>query len=207
GRRSAGRVRPSPRSNQGPPARPADQSEGQVVGPSPGHRPGPGGLRALRNLGGVPERALLRRPVHLALLLAVPDQQLSGSRTICRGLLVEVVARPADPSVPTGLPADLLLLPQGLLPLVLVGAARMRGHGRPGRVPRRDPLPADPAEPAPVHLLPGVAVPDHPYLRRRPCLLLPRRVRHGARHTGADRERRPALAVHAVLPCVPAPGG
>ena len=59
----------------------------------------------------------------------------------------------ARPAVPARLPADLLLLPQGLLPGVLALAAGLRGRRAAREVHRRDPVPADPAERPPLLLL------------------------------------------------------
>ena len=49
------------------------------------------------------------------------------------------------PGLPAGLPADLLLLPQGLLPVVLAVAAGLRRRRAAPALHRRDPAPADPA--------------------------------------------------------------
>src|SRR6266508_365780 len=87
--------------------------------------------------------------------------------------LVAAVAGADRAALPAGLPAHLLLLPQGVLPLVLVGAARLRGPRRAGALQRRDQVPADPPEHPPLLLLPGAAVPDHPAVGRHPGLPLP----------------------------------
>ncbi len=68
----------------------------------------------------------------LALLLALPDRQLRpGQPSGHRHHLVDHLPGPADPDLPAGLPADLLLLPQGLLPVLLAGAAGLRRVRRP----------------------------------------------------------------------------
>ena len=58
-----------------------------------------------------------------------------------------------DPAVPAAVPADLLLLPQGLLPGVLAVAAGLRGRRAAQELLGRDQVPADRPEPAPVLLL------------------------------------------------------
>ena len=59
----------------------------------------------------------------------------------------------ADAAVPAALPADLLLLPQGLLPLVLAVAAGLRRARGAPRVLGRDPVPPHRPEPPPLLLL------------------------------------------------------
>src|SRR5204863_4742721 len=56
---------------------------------------------------------------------------------------------------PLGLPRDLLLLPQGDLPLVAAVPAGLRGARAAPGLPRREAVPADLDELAPVFLLPG----------------------------------------------------
>ena len=104
-------------------------------------------LAALRPGPGQPAEGLLRRrlrlphAVRLALPVArpaCPGRRTSARRSAsCRPLIP--FADP-DPAVPAALPADLLLLPQGLLPLVL----ELRRP--PARCPRR--TASTPARPA-----------------------------------------------------------
>src|SRR5204862_76575 len=101
---------------------------------------------------------------------------------------------------------DLLLLPQGVLPVVLVLAARMRRDRAPREVLGRDPVPAGPAERAPVLLL------LRPDLRRDADLgrgggvpLAPGVGSRRCRNAHALGECRPDLGIHAVLPFLPPP--
>ncbi len=119
------------------------------------------GLRRLLDLAGLRERRLLRGAVRLALLLTVPGGELPEhareARTPISSAAGEASPRDHHPDLPARLPADLLLLPQGLLPRLLGVPARLRGGRAAPHVHRRDPLPAGPAERPPVLLL------------RRPC--------------------------------------
>ena len=82
-------------------------------------------------------------------------------RRLRRGLLglrpavrrVAALCGADHPDLPARLPADLLLLPQGLLPRVLAVAAGLRGRRAARQVLRRDPVPADPAEHPPLVLV------------------------------------------------------
>ena len=76
-----------------------------------------------------------------------------GERLRPADQLVATVPGADHPDLPAGLPADLLLLPQGLLPRVLVLAAGLRGRRAAQAVHRRDPVPADPAEHPPLLLV------------------------------------------------------
>ena len=99
---------------------------------------GSGRLRRLFDLGRAPERQLLRGAVPVALLFAVPRHQLRARECAAVRLVVQLVAGHPDPVDPRRLPADLLLLPQGLLPLLLLVAAGLRGAGRrPAAIPAR----------------------------------------------------------------------
>src|SRR5918999_4225690 len=81
------------------------------------------GIRRLRLVGRLRQRALLHRPVFVAVLLSLPGQQLRPPDTPGDRRLVDTVAGAADPCVPPRVSAHVLLLPQGLLPLVLALAA------------------------------------------------------------------------------------
>ena len=85
-------------------------------------------------------------PLPDAVLLAVPLRRLRrpSRRTSARSCRTcgWLSRRRADPAVPAAVPADLLLLPQGLLPGVLALAAGLRGRRAAHEVHRRDPLPA-----------------------------------------------------------------
>ena len=143
----------------------------------------------------------------LALLLAVPDRELRARQPPWDGHhLVDDLAGAADPDLPARLPPDLLLLPQGLLPVVLVGAAGVRGLRRPRLLHRRVAVPAAPAERPPLLLLLRAGLQRHPDHRRRRGLP-PARHRHRLqrRYRGAPHQRRPAVAVLPQLPRVPPP--
>src|SRR5262245_15347534 len=191
------------------PARPRQgphPAEGHLVAGAAGDGAGAAGLRGVRRLGGLRGQELHRGPLHLPVLLAVPGEQVRRPRHPGHPReLVAAVAGADRAAVPTGVPPHLLLLPQGVLPLVLVGAAGVRGARRQGALHRRDQVPADPAEHPPLFLLPGAAVPDHPAVGRDRGLPLPRRLGHGPGLAGAGGERGPAGALHAVVPLLQAP--
>ncbi len=102
---------------------------------------------------------LLRRgvPLPVAVLLALRHGVVRPGRARLRHLVRRVPAvrpvRVARAAVPARLPAHLLLLPQGVLPVVLAVAAGLRRRRAAREVHRRDPVPADPAELAPLLLL------------------------------------------------------
>src|SRR5215207_10841223 len=176
-----------------------------MVAVAAGHGGGARRVRGLRHLGGFRQPGLLRRPVPVAVLLAVPGRQLPGADLGDRRQLVAALPRPAGPAVPARVPADLLLLPQGVLPVVLVGATGLRRPRRPAPLHRRDPLPPDPPEHPPLLLLPGAAVPDHPGLGRAAGLPLPRRLGDRPRDRDPARQRGVPGPLHAVVPLLPAP--
>ena len=97
----------------------------------------------------------------------------------------------------------LLLLPQGVLPLVLPLAARLRGR-RPEGLQRREPAPADPPERPPLLPLLRDRRARLPLVRRRPRVLL--RADDGSLEFGIGlgslvllAERRRACGVHVRL--------
>ena len=92
---------------------------------------------------------------------------------------------------PLGFRADLLLLPQGLLPVVVAVPAGLRGPRAAPPLHRRDPVPAARPERAPVLLLRRAGVQRDPELGRD------RRVR--LRRAHRDRRRHAVLVVNAVL--------
>ncbi len=87
------------------------------------------------------------------------------------------------PRSSTAAPADLLLLPQGVLPLLLAVASRVRRCRAAQEVRRRDALPADLPERAPLVLLRGRSRRARPHVRRgdrvpqRGARMGPRRTR------------------------------
>src|SRR5699024_1049446 len=109
----------------------------------------------------------------------------------------------AEPAVPAGVPTDLLLLPQGVLPLVLALPARLRRPRRPREVHRRDPPAPDRPEPAPLLLLRRLADHARQHLRRDPGLPVPRRVRLRPGEPGTAGQRGTAVVLHVRVPLVP----
>src|ERR671919_1621797 len=158
------------------------------------------GIRRLRLVGCLRQRALLHRSVFVAVLLALPGQQLRPSDAPGDRRLVDPIAGVADPSVPPRVSAHVLLLPQGLLPLVLAIPPGVRGGRAPPPLYGGDAFPADPSEHSPLFLLCGAPVPDHPLHRRCQGFFFSRRLRTGARHGDTSGERRAAGCLHNLLP-------
>ena len=96
----------------------------------------------------------------------IANSCVPGSHTFGDAAVLELLAGAAHPDLPARLPPHLLLLPQGLLPVLLVVAARLRGGRRPPQLQRRDPVPADPPERPPLLLLDPPPLQLHPDLRR-----------------------------------------
>src|SRR3954453_7718555 len=184
-----------------------DPAHRPLVGPAAGDGSGAGAVHRLLDAPRLPERLLLRRALHLAVLLPVHHDGMRGQHLpeAVHGALLDL---PGDlhPRLPAGFPADLLLLPQGVLPVVLAVATGMRGRGAPSPVHRGSPVPPAGPEPAPLLLLRRPALQRHPDLRRRPRL--PRRAgqvgAHGTGHPRAPRECGPAVAVLTLVPLLPA---
>ena len=118
------------------------------------------------------------------------------------------VAGVPDPVGPGPLPADLLLLPQGLLPLVLAGAAGLRGARRQGGLHRRDALPAHPPELPPLRLVRGGDLHRAADLGRDPRVPVPEpdggTVRHRRRHARDVVNVILPRRLHVLLPLLPA---
>src|SRR6266403_1491002 len=113
-----------------------------VGGPPP---PGPDArcLHLVRHLGRVAERQLSLGRVSVAPLFAVDHRRLDPGAAIV-----------ADPLTARTLPRNLLLLPQGLLPIVFPRPAGLRGRRASRRpLPRRDRLPPRAPEPPSLPLL------------------------------------------------------
>src|SRR5262249_8664924 len=153
---------------------------GHLVAASRHRGPRAGRLRHLLDVGGAPERALLRSALPLALLLAVcgpvlPSQDVRfrapGRASAHPGRGLTGLPHPVGAGP---LPPHLLLLPQGLLPLVLAVPARLRGARRPPHLHGRDALPPPSAEPAPLRVVRGGHLHLPPHLGRPPRLPLPR---------------------------------
>src|SRR5206468_2192511 len=128
-------------SSRGAPAhRGGTSQEGRVVGAAAHRRPRARQLHRLLDVGGAAERALLRRAVSLALLFPVHLDVVPALHVRLRAAGLHVpdrrraLARLPDPVGSRTVPADLLLLPQGVLPLVLARAGRVRGARREERL-------------------------------------------------------------------------
>ncbi|UUZ58011.1 hypothetical protein [Nocardioides sp. B-3] len=96
-------------------------------------------LRRLRDGARVHGPRLLLLALSLAVLLALSGRLRRGRlrlRAAVQGL--PAVGRADHPDLPAGLPDDLLLLPQGLLPGLLALAARLRGRRAAQGLLRRD---------------------------------------------------------------------
>src|SRR5262249_48231999 len=153
------------------------------------------GLRGLRDVGRAGERPLLRRPVPLAVLLAVPGRQLPARDPAPGRLVVEPLTGLPHPVGARRIPRDLLLLPQGVLPVVLRLTAGVRGARLAPALPRRDAVSVRAPEHPPVLLLALAARAGLPVVGRRPRLRLRGPRRHGPRHPRPAGQRRAAVAV------------
>ena len=113
---------------------------------------------------------------------------------------------PVHPVDPARLPGHLLLLPQGLLPLLLRRSARLRGGG--AAVHRRYAMetrvPVHPPEPPPLLPVSRVHPAVLPVGRRGPRVRPGGRSRSGSGVGGPVRQRVPADRVLAVVPLPPA---
>src|SRR5499427_8163181 len=184
-----------------------DLAQGPVVAPARHQRGRPRRGGDLPHLGLAGQRELLLEALHLPAVLAVPGHHVHGRG----GVRLDPVADLADPGDhhpldTDGIPADLLLLPKGLLPGLLAGADRLRGARAARALHRRDQVPASPAERAPVLLLDRADLERRPHRRRRDRLPEPPGAvgPHGSGYPDPDRQRGAAVAVLAVLPRLPA---
>src|SRR5712692_4563595 len=100
-----------------------------MVGPTAADCAGADWLQHLRAVGRAAERVLLRAAVPVAVLLAVPGSELRTRDPATVWLMVEPVASLSGPGHPTWVPRDLLLLPQGVLPVVLLVTTGVLGAG------------------------------------------------------------------------------
>src|SRR3954469_26054466 len=131
-RRAVARRQRGPPSGRHPSPHPAP---GPLVAPAADHRGRICRFRGLRDLGGLqsPDRGrhrppdLLRAPLPVAALLAVLHQGLpAAGRLGAAGRTAVDLAGALHPDLPAGVPDHLLLLPEGLLPVFLAIAARLR---------------------------------------------------------------------------------
>src|SRR3954447_18911200 len=121
----------------------ADAAPGPLVAAAADHRNRLCRLRRLRDLGGVqpPDRGghgtpdLLRRSLPVAAVLTVLHEGVPDPDLVGAAQRPDVdLAGDLHPDIPAGIPGDLLLLPQGLLPVVLALPARLCRRGAPRQV-------------------------------------------------------------------------
>src|SRR5438874_1445839 len=86
-------------------------------------------IQHLCSLGGTSERVLLCAAVPVAVLLAVSGAELRAPDAAAVWLMVESIAGVSGSGHSARVPRDLLLLPQGVLPLVLLVPAGLLGAG------------------------------------------------------------------------------
>src|SRR5580693_7316898 len=153
---------------------------------------------------------VLRAPVPLphAVLLAVRQRRMRAGLEqpgpVVAGGAADYPVRDRVAGVRGRLPADVLLLPAGVLPRVLARAHGLRGPRAARHLHRRDQVPADRTEPAPLLLLHGPDHRDPAQLRRGAGVPRPgRELRDRPRVADHAGQRDPALGVHAGLPLVP----
>src|SRR2546422_8515556 len=119
-------------------------------------------VRHLRHAARDHEPTIRGRRAHLSVLLT----QL---RTLDRAAPVALTGD-ADPLGARRISSDLLLLPQGVLPLLYAPSARLRGGRRKARrVSRRDNIPADPPESPSLSAVLRVAGSPLSLVRRLAC--------------------------------------
>src|SRR5499426_603347 len=166
-------------------------------------------VHRLLDVGGLPERALLCRAVPVAILFPVslpvvpaPVVRLRFARHPPAGDRPLVAGVP-DPGRARPLPPDLLLLPQGLLPVLLAGAGRVRRARREDRLLGRDALSAVPPEPSPLHVVCGGAVHRHAGLGRDSRVPVSERLRHRRGDAGHARQRDLPGRLHVLVPLLP----
>src|SRR5499426_2852018 len=166
-------------------------------------------VHRLLDVGGLPERALLCRAVPVAILFPVslpvvptPVVRLRFARHPLASDRPPVACVP-DPGRAGRLPPDLLLLPQGLLPLLLASAGRLRRARREDRLLGRDALSADSPERPPLHLVRGGAVHRHADVGRHPRIPVSERLRHRRGDAGHARQRDLPGRLHVLVPLLP----
>src|SRR5262245_48598963 len=107
----------------------ANSAYRSMVGLAGDHGRSLGRIWRLCDIAGIPEQILRGRAAGLAVLFTMSGGQLRGGQlqSADRRGMVEALTSPAGPAHPARHPADVLLLPQGLLPLVLAVSPRLRG--------------------------------------------------------------------------------
>src|SRR5262249_45663097 len=105
------------------------------------------GVCGLHDLGRFPREELLLGTVSFAVLLAGTFRGIAARLVRADALVVAgvaaVFAGALDPSVSRPVPADVLLLPRGLLQGILGGPSLMRGRGAAKILSGRAPFPFD----------------------------------------------------------------
>src|SRR5439155_1126521 len=118
---------------------------------------------------------------------------------IAAAVLVAALAGVFDSRLPARLPADVLLLPQGLLSGLLPRPHSLCGGRATARLSGRDEVPLHPPERAPVLHVRRCRVHLHSLVRRAPRPPLARERRAGRRRVGATQAR--AQRARAALVC------
>src|SRR5882724_9529085 len=197
----------------------ADGAHGSLLGRTAPDDPRPGRLRGVCDVGRVPGVVLLVRFVYLAVLFT-PTVHRSGRPRLrpSHACLVRRVAgvvavvpsglpRLPDPHLPGGVPGHLLLLSQGVLPLVLRDAPGLRRRSGPAwSLPGGDRAPGGP-EPAPLRALFRHRVHLHPVRRRLPGLLPRRADRSRGGKRGPAREPDAPGGLYVWMPFLAPPRG
>ena len=191
----------------------APSAHRQVLGAAGDHRDRAVPVHRLLDVARLRERALLDRAPSTATTSRRSTRRAWRQNCPVGRPLVQHQHRPLDlpgalhPDLPAGLPADLLLLPQGLLPRLLAVAAGVRGVRAAQELQRRDAVPVDLQQHPPALPVLRDDLQHHPDLRRLRRLrgFNGRSFGMGLGTARAARQRDAAVALHAVLPLLPAP--
>ena len=136
----------------------------------------------------------------------IANSCVPGSHTFGTLALLELLAGAADPDLPARLPPHLLLLPQGLLPVLLVVAAGLRGRRRvtaatAARRGSRSSCRTSTATSSGSSSSSTASSPTTPSSSFRPA---GHRHRHRRRHGRSLRQRRVPVALQPFVPRLPA---
>src|SRR5882672_4057603 len=122
--------------------------------------------------------------------------------------MVAALSRIAYLDLAAGIPGNVLLLPQGVLPCIFPGSARLRSRrASHAKVSRRNCISFHSSEPSPLFSLRSDYFSLLSLARCVPRIFLRGALRSGSRYSGSTRERDPADDLCAVLPLPPPSGG